>query len=240
MTRPTENHRETTAAAALAPLPGTERLRAEAAALRAMNAAATPPAGMTAAATAPARGVMELVEDWDLTPGGTRRYAGLHWLACDGLARMVAQARQRHASQQQAAAFVPWFSPDQLDVARVYRSLVEWRAGSAIKCASMEAGCGGAASGTLDYIDRFIIKGDTLAAMRAAIGAGVALNPRRMRATGEQRRSIPDLVLVDMVVLRDFAFAQVLCRFGWVPDDRTRSALRLALRGALDRMRCVI
>ena len=240
MTRPTENHRETTSAAALTPLPGTERRRAEAVALRAMIAGATPPAAMAAAATAPARGVMELVEDWDLTPGGTRRYAGQHWLACDGLARMVAQARQRHAAQQPAAAFVPWFSPDQLDAARVYRSLVEWREGSAIKCASLEAGRGGAASGALDYIDRFIIRGGRLAAMGAAIGAGVALNPRRIRGTGAARRAIPDAVVVEMVVLRDLSLAQVLCRFGWVPNDPTRSALRLALRGALDRMRCVI
>jgi hypothetical protein len=175
---------------------------------------------------------MHLVPEYELTKGGIRRQVGSHWRSASVLVQMQGQAARRAAECN--AAFVPPFTHAQIDVAEEYRALIEWRAGSGIKCASIEAGRGG--GGGVDFIDRFIDKGVALARIAAGIGCGVALSVRRCLDRGNGRRNITDRALVDAVVLGDLDLTAVLKRHGWVANGVGRKALRGSLCAALDRM----
>jgi hypothetical protein len=193
---------------------------------------ATPPADMAQAPTAPARATMQLVANIEVTRGGISQQAGAHWRTASALTVMNAQAARRAVDRDLPCA-VP-FTAAQIAVADEYRALVEWRAGSGIKCASIEAGRGG--GGSSDFLDRFIDKGRALAAIDAGIGRGNALDIRRHMDRGNARRNITDRVLVQMVVLQDRDLTAVLVRHGWVAKGSTRTALRGALCCVLDRM----
>ena len=210
---------------------GMERQQPEVARVARMMQAACPPSEMAAAAVAPARGTMQLVANFELLPGGRQRRDGSHWRSASVLEVMMVQAQRR--AEGRDLPTVALFTPEQIDVAREYRGLVEWRAGSGIKCASIEAGRGG---GGGDFLDRFIDKGAQLARIEGGIGSGLALNIRRNMDRGNGRRPIPDRALVDMVVLQDRDLTAALVRYGWKPDGKTRADLRAALCRALDRM----
>lgn len=216
-------------------LHGQMRAADEAGRLTQMRLAATPPAGMEAAPMAPARGTMQLVQDWDILPGGTRRAAGSHWVEPTRLdvmnAHAMDQARAKDPDVSRAKA--EEFTPAQVAMARRYRDLVEWRAGSAIKCASLEGSNGG---GSGAYIDSFITAGKELAALRAAIGNDVVLSPRRHMDRGNSRCPLTVRQAIDAVVLKGWTVSKVVAKAGWAAKGTTRRQVRDAIRGALDRM----
>lgn len=215
------------------PRAGADRRAAEAVRVAGMLDRATPPEAMRAAPVAPARGPMQLVSQFEVMPGGTRRRASPHWRAACALVVMVEQARQRHDAER---PFVPPFTAAHLATAAAYRILTEWRDGSGIKCASIEAGraCAG---GGADFMDRYLDRGATLDAVHRAIGAGVAMSPRRHMDRDNARHAISDRAVVDMVVLAGRDLRAVLRAYGWQADSKHRKMLRAALCAALDRMR---
>lgn len=214
---------------------GAGLLRAEAARVAEMVGRAVPPADMAAAPAAPARGTMRLQQNFVVQPGGTRRADGAHWREACALEVMVAQAVRRHEERLTTAPFVAPFTPGQIAVAGDYRALVEWREGSGIKCASLEAGrAGGGGSGL--FIDTYIEQGNWLAELRQRIGSGVALAVRRHMDRDNARRNILDRALVDMVVLDGTDLTAVLRAHGWVKSTRNLRDLRMALCASLDRM----
>jgi hypothetical protein len=210
------------------------RLDAEVKQLRAMLDQATPPPGMRAAPVAPARGPQALIPSFTVTAGGMRRIEGVHWRALSPLAAAVAQARMRHEARKIESAFVPPYSPAQVAMAELYAALVEWRDGSAMKCASLEPGREGGGSG--HFIDSFMDRGRQLAEMQARIGDGVAMDIRRHMDRGNTRSPITVRAAVDMACLAGVDLSEVLRRFGWPENGQHRRQLRDAIRGALDRM----
>jgi hypothetical protein len=195
---------------------------------------ATPPPGMRAAPVAPARGPQALIPSFTVTAGGMRRIEGVHWRALSPLAAAVAQARMRHEARKIESAFVPPYSPAQVAMAELYAALVEWRDGSAMKCASLEPGRKGGGSG--HFIDSFMDRGRQLAEMQARIGDGVAMDIRRHMDRGNTRSPITVRAAVDMACLAGVDLSEVLRRFGWPENGQHRRQLRDAIRGALDRM----
>lgn len=208
---------------------------AEAGAVAQVLSRAAPPEAMAAAPAAPARGAMELVPDWAIAPGGTRLRVGAHWLTLGPLPRLCAQAWLRHEASGSDAPYRAPFTPGQVAVAEDYRALTEWREGSPLRCASLEAGRGGGGSGL--FIDTWIEQGRWLGVLHARIGAGQALVLRRIRPSARgTKRGIADRALVDMVCLRDMSLSAVLGAHGWSCKGELREALRVALCAALDRM----
>lgn len=217
------------------PMHGHLRLEAEAARVAEIKAHATPPLAMRAAPMAPARGAQQLVPSFTVTAGGIRRIEGAHWQGLSPLASAVAQARMRHESRGTDAPFVPPYNPAQVAVAEDYAALVEWREGSAVKCASLEAGrSGGGGSGL--FIDSYIQQGRWLEELRRRIGDGVAMSMRRHMDRGNTRRSISVRAAVDMLCLSGVPVKTILARFGWAANTREIGDLRAAICAALDRM----
>lgn len=217
------------------PVEGRARLEAEAGRVAEIKASACPPDAMRAAPVAPARGAQQLVPNVAVVGGGMRRVEGAHWRAVSPLAAAVAMAWQRHQARNPDAVFVPPYDPGQIAVAEDYAALVEWREGSALKCASLEAGRGGGGAGL--FIDTYIDRGVWLAELRARIGDGVAMSVRRHMDRGNARRQITVRAAVDMAVLAGVPVKAILHRFGWVGNMREMRELRTAICGALDRMR---
>ena len=147
------------------PVAGQARLQAERQALAEMKAAAVPPAAMAAAPAAPARGVMQLVQNWDVSIGGIRRADGAHWITPTPLDLENHNARLRHGDEAADRAEtraaragrqatrrdvelelrrIDAFTPSQQAMAKRYAELVEWRAAAGVKCGKLEPGMGGA------------------------------------------------------------------------------------------------
>lgn len=194
---------------------------------------ATPPEPMGAAPVAPARGVMQLVPNYEVTRGGIRREAGAHWQSACALAAMNAQAVAR-AERRGIDPVLP-FTQGQINVAAEYRALVEWREGSAMKCASLEAGRSGGGGAGL-FIDSFMDKGRALAELQGRIGNGAALSPRYAMDRGNGRKLVSVRAVVDLVVISGADLTAVLRRYGWQANGVNRKALRSHLCAALDRM----
>lgn len=215
---------------------GRARMQAEGRAVARMLADAVPPPVMRAAPVAPARGVMRVQADFVVVPGGVRRRDGGHWVDMCQLEVMVAQAALRHADRAPDSPFTAPFDPGQISVARDYRALTEQRQGSALRCASLEAGrsTGGGGSGL--FIDSFIQQGAWLAELHRRIGAGVAMDVRRHMDRGNARRPITVRAALDMVVLAGRDVSAVLAGFGWASNGKARCLMRAQLVGALDRM----
>lgn len=215
---------------------GQKRLADEMRSVAAMLDRAAPHPSMGPVPVAPARGPVRIETAWEVMPGGTRRRTGTRGVEMCQLEVMVAQAAQRHAARDPDAHFEPPFTSTQIAVARDYRTLVEWREGSALRCASLEAGRNTGSSGGGLYIDAFIQQGRWLAELQARIGDGVAFDIRRHMDRGNTRRRITVRAAVDMVVVGGQDLSAVLVRFGWQADGKNRKALRTQLVGALDRM----
>lgn len=196
--------------------------------------AATPPAAMASAPVAPARGPQVLIADFTVSRGGIRQQVGGHWQGLSPIAAMVATARLRHEARTPDAPFVPPFDPAQVQVAEDYAALAEWREGSPLRCASLEAGRGGSGSGV--FIDSYIQNGLWLEELRRRIGTGVALAPVRHMDRGNGRATITTRAAVDLLCLAGKDLSHILSRYGWPPNGLNRKALRTAICGALDRM----
>lgn len=141
----------------------------------------------------------------------------------------------RRASKRKAA---PPFTVGQVQVARLYRDLVERHDAGGMRCSSFEAGRGGSSSGG-EFIDAFIEEGRVIDLLRSRIGTGVAMAVRRVRpsARGEGgARIIHDRVLVDEICLHGRSFRDVLERHGWACDGRRVQALVAILAAVLTRM----
>lgn len=216
------------------PLAGQMRLADQHGRIEHIKAQASPPPAMGAAPMAPARGPQQLVPSFTVTTGGMRRVEGAHWQGLSPLAAAVAQAKMRHDARHPDAAFVPPYDPAQVAVAEDYAALVEWRAGSPMKCASLEGRRGGGGSG--EFIVSYIKQGEWLATLHARIGDGVAMSPRRNMDRGNGRRTITVRVAVDLLCLSGVPVKTILQRFGWTADMKDQRALRTAICGALDRM----
>jgi hypothetical protein len=197
-----------------------------------MMAEAAPPAPMQAAPVAPARGTMQLQPNYEVTRGGIRRQDGAHWTSACALTIMNARA-QAHADAAGAVALLP-FNGGHIAIAAIYRALVEWREGSAMKCIGFDNGGGGAGSGL--FIDTFMEQGERLDHLRAAIGTGKVMVPRRNMDRGNSRVAITARALVDMVVVEGRDLSSVLVRHGWVANGLHRKELRTQLVEVLDRM----
>ena len=214
-----------------------DRVAGETARLDAMRAKATPPAAMYAAPVAPARGVMQLVPDFDILPGGTRRVAGAHWVQPSRLdlinAKAVADARAVDPEVSRAKAEA--FTPAQVAMAARYRDLVEWLAGSGIKCSRLERGSGGNNSTDL-FHETYSDHSGELARLRAAIGDAVVLSPRRHMDRDNARQVLTVRVALDAIVLKGWTLTKVITKHGWAAKGSTRIQVRDAIRGALDRM----
>ncbi len=213
---------------------GMRRLADTAERVAGIKAQAMPHAEMRAATVAPARGPQQLVPSFTVTPGGMRRIEGAHWQGLSPLATAVVQAKLRHEGRGTDAPFVPPFNPAQVAVAEDYAALVEWREGSALRCASLEGGRGGGGSGL--FIETYIKQGEWLAELHQRIGDGVAMSPRRHMDRGNTRRAIRVRVALDLMVLDGVTVKAVLRRFGWAANIRECRDLRLAICAALDRM----
>lgn len=219
------------------------RVTEEAQRLARVLALSVPPEAMQAAPVAPARGPMRLEDNWIVGLGGARRRDGAHWRDVCPLEAMVVQAARRHASRGTDAPFVPPFTPGQIAIAAYYRTLVEWREGSAMKCASLEAGRSGGGSGGL-FIDTYIERGATLARLQDRIGAVVVMDVRRHMDRGNARRPISARQAVDSVVLAGKDLTAVLAAHGWATkaeggwaaQGKHRKELRKGIAAALDRM----
>lgn len=218
---------------------GAGRLLGEAKRVAGIIADATPPDG-TGAAVAPARGPVLLQESWIVGRGGTRRLDGAHLRDMIQPEIMVAHALQRHHARQGAAGaqapFVPPFTPGQIAVARAYRDLVEWRAGSGMKCVSVETGQGGGGAGSGLFIDSYIQQGVWLDRLRALMGDAVIMDVRRHMDRGNARRPIRARSAVDALLLDGQDLSAILRAHRWQVDGKNRRALRIGICEALDRM----
>lgn len=219
---------------------GAARLQAEASRVAGILSQATPPVGMEAAPVAPARGATVIRESWVATRGGTRRLDGVHLRDMIQPEIMVAHAWNRHCDRQAAtgedAPFVPPFTPGQIAMARAYRDLVEWRAGSGMKCISIETGQGGGGAGSGLFIDSYISQGHWLQVLRARVGDGVILDVRRNMDRGNTRRPIRAMLAVDSFLVEGLDLSAILANHRWQVDGKNRKALRIGICEALDRM----
>lgn len=202
--------------------------RDEAARIAAVKAggAAGPDVGPYVVGCAPARGpVVEHTETRIVSNAdGTQRVEGANHLGRRGLRR--ADAFDRMAGK---------LTEGQIAMGRDYRALVERYAASGVRGMSLEtirAGQGGGG----DFMEAVLQDRARLELLHRRIGAGVALEIRRIRP-GSRRRAIPDRRLVDAVCLEDRTISEVLAAHGWdVHKQDSHNALVAALAGALDRM----
>lgn len=226
------------------------RQRAEVARLEEVRAlGAVPAACGPEIPVAPARGALCTFRPIELVPGslGTARDTG-HWARGedarrkgarieDVFARMVDEARTRHAAQGGEGAFTPPLSPAQVQIGRDYRDMVERHGAGGLRCVSLEASRGGGAGG--EFIDAYVAEGIRIDILRRRIGPGVALAMRRIRPSRRGARArgiITDRALVDAVCLGNSPLGVVLDDYGWSAYGNSREALRRALAAALDRM----
>ncbi|MDF2140847.1 hypothetical protein [Paenirhodobacter sp. CAU 1674] len=220
---------------------GSERLRAEDQRVADLKAAAMPPASCgPAIQPAPARGAfwvfqpVELmpkgVDGWEAHPAGYRGRDAL--AAADVFDAMMESARRRGDK-------VPPLTPGQIAIGRHYRNLVERHDSGGIKLSSLEAGRSGSGGGARDIMDVRLSEARELDTLRKRIGAGVAMEVRRVRPSkrgGAARGIIMDRALVDAVCLGGLTFSEVLRSYGWACKGEHRDSLRGALSAALDRM----
>jgi len=152
----------------------------------------------------------------------------------DVLERIAAKRKDRDGNPGRSP-----FSKGQVNVARLYRDLVERHDAGGMRCASLEARRGSGPSGGGEFMDAFIAEGEQIALMRRRIGAGVAMAVRRVRPSkrgGPDAKPILDRVLVDAICLHGETFEAVLRQHGWSKTGRNISALIEALAACLDRM----
>ncbi|WP_304615853.1 hypothetical protein [Paracoccus sp. (in: a-proteobacteria)] len=213
------------------------RMAVEAARLRQMQAAATPPEVCGPAIPAsPARGGFVLVQNVELLPVGDkvqavhRGYGGREAIRpADAFDAMLAAA----ARAKRPAPL----SPDQVAIGRWYRDLVELLSADGMKLSSLQASHGGPDG--RDWMDRRLALSGRVDVLRKRIGGGIAMAVRRVRpsARGSQGACIiTDRALVDAVCLHGKSIKAVLKAHGWSDYGGHQKALAEALSAALSRM----
>jgi hypothetical protein len=187
---------------------------------------------------APARGTVERFTPREVVQTEAGNFRTVRTGMFDAIRRgdafdiMEQQAARRAKSRSRAHE--PLFTVAQVLAGREYGALAEKHAAAGAQCSSLEASHRGSGGGS--YIDALVAEGQRLDRMRAAIGDGWAMEPRRAAPHGDTRRAIRVRKLVDLVCIQGRTISDVLHRFGWQPNGRVRDELRLALCGALDRM----
>jgi hypothetical protein len=207
----------------------------EAERLDAIRAAALPPESCGPdMPSAPARGPLRVIHPLSMVrteDGYDLRHTG--WRGRD-----AARARDifdEMADQARRAGGFDPFTLRQKDTARAYATLVERHSSRGLKGRSIETMSGGRGGrGGDGVMDRILLEGERIAGMRAAVGDGLALEVRR--AGARVRASIRLRDLVDLVCIEGRSISDVLARFGWTRDGKTRAEAQAALAGALDRM----
>lgn len=149
----------------------------------------------------------------------------------------VADVFDRIEARARAAKKPAPFTPGQIAIGRLYRTLVERHEAGAIKLSSLEGRTGGSGRGP-DVTDIRLDEARKIAVLRRRIGDGAAMVVRRVRpsARGAGASIILDRRLVDAVCLEDMDLSAVLAAHGWAPKGAHRETLRDALGAALDRM----
>lgn len=181
----------------------------------------------------PGRGPVQLVNDWQGQPGGTRRLVGRHYEEADVFTRMCRAAILRHERLGLEHDVVLPLTWGQIGTGRDYRTVTERHAAGGVKCVSWDRAKGGGG----DFMDAHLALGRKLHGYHAAIGQGSALVLRRIRPSVRGARSgITDRALVDAVCLKGMMPGAVLKAHGWSDDGKHRAAVMAALVGALDRM----
>ncbi|RJE84018.1 hypothetical protein D3P04_13455 [Paracoccus onubensis] len=134
---------------------------------------------------------------------------------------------------------VPPFTKGQVNVARLYRDLVERHDAGGMKLASLEGRVASGSGKGGDFMDAFLAEGEAIRRMQRAIGNGVAMQVRRVRPSvrgGKSARNIRDRDLVDAICLHGKSFRQVLEVHGWTVTGRNVQSLIGALGCVLNRM----
>lgn len=203
-----------------------KRLRAEAGRLDKIRRAAAVPEGCgSEIPVAPGRGPLATWAPLELMPDG----AGGHRVVAGGW-RGRRAVRALDAFDRMANRGGLPFTLAQVSAGRHYRALVERLAASGFTTLSD----GPRGGGGEDPVDRRLRQRERLDALDAAIGAEVALAPRRASARARQvvtvRQAMRGLLIDDLTV------AEILDRHGWSRSPAHRVALRGALSDALDRM----
>ena len=126
------------------------------------------------------------------------------------------------------------FSPGQIAVGRAYAALVERYESAGLRCASGETqGQGGGGS----FMDAVLADSERLARLERRIGAGLAVEVRKVRPSARGgRRAIRDRVLVRSFCCEGLTLADVLKAHGWSKTGSNVQRVRIALCAALDRM----
>ena len=132
-------------------------------------------------ATLLARGPLQVEPIWQTDASGDRRPDGYRLRDMTQVEVMNAQAKLRHAarhaplSPEDRPAFVAPFTVGQVNMARAYRDLVEWREGSMMRGADLGGSGGGAGGGAGLFIDSYIERGRLLQELQSRIGEVVVL-----------------------------------------------------------------
>lgn len=150
----------------------------------------------------------------------------------DAFDKMEAQAARRRKNRDDTT---PLFTRAQVAAGRTYSALFERHAAAGAKCSSLETMGGGSGGGS--FIDAVLADGRRLDEMRHRIGAGHAVEPKRVAPHGDRRRAIRVIDLVHLVCVAGLTLSEVLERYGWAGNLRNRTELRKPLCAALDRIR---
>ncbi|RWR49437.1 hypothetical protein EOW65_09165 [Sinirhodobacter ferrireducens] len=191
---------------------------------------------------APARGACRVFTVRQIRPGtrNTIEDAGYQGPGEAQPRRAVraADVFDRMEARAQAAKKPAPFTPGQIAIARLYRTLVERHEAGAIKLSSLEGRTGGSGRG-VDVTDLRLEDARKIALLRRRIGDGAAMVVRRLRpsARGAGASIILDRRLVDAVCLEDMDLSSILAAHGWNVDGTHRKRLVAALVASLDRMR---
>lgn len=229
---------------------GVARLRAEAGRVAKIKAAGAAPAQCgPEVPNAPARGAVRISDPKELVPGSTDKFqhAGhfgrsvMH--RCDVFDMMRAKALNVHAkakAKDAKAVFEEPFNAGQVSMARYYAGLHEsLHSGGVGGTSYVEDRVSGGAGG-LDAVDLRLAARQEFEALERKVGRGVAMALRKVRPSkrgdGRVCGMISDLDVVRMVCLHGLSLSEVLGKYDWSKSSRNLLALRVALRGALDRM----
>ncbi|MDO6617169.1 hypothetical protein [Pacificibacter marinus] len=229
---------------------GTARLRAEADRVAKIKAAGAVPAQCgPEVPSAPARGAVRISNPKELVPGTTDKFQHAGWQKrsvmhrCDVFDMMRAKALNVHArakAKDVKAVFEDPFNAGQVSMARYYAGLHESLHSGGVCGTSYAEDRVSGGGGGLDAVDLRLAARQEFEALERRVGRGVAMALRKVRPSkrgdGRACKMISDLDVVRMVCLHGLSLSEVLGKYDWSKSSRNLLALRVALRGALDRM----